>query len=316
MQLCTVNCNFIFHKDVYTILVSLVSSTRLLPRTFTNVHKSYFYMLLAQNIHKCSQILFLHVACPEHSQMFTNFISTCRLPRTFTNVHKSYFHMSLAQNIHKCSQIFISTCCLPRTFTNVHKSYFHMSLVQNIHKSSQILFSHVSCPEHSQMFTNLISTCLLPRTFTNVHKSYFHMLLAQNIHKCSQILFPHVSCPEHSQMFTNLIFTCLLPRTFTNVHKSYFHMSLAQNIHKCSQMFTNLIIMIYNINMQVESIMRNRNSIKCGNEAVNSSCSATFSTAGPAFLSGPRNGNGTTAHTMCIAPTVFQDSLFCIYKCL
>ena len=121
----------------------------------------------------------------------------------------------------------ISTCLLPRTLTNVHKC-------------SQILFPHVSWPERSQMFTNLIS---------------MHMSLAQNIHKCSQILFPHVSCPEHSQMFTNvhksyfhmslglnvhkcsqILFpcTCLLPRTFTNVHKSYFHMSLAQNIHKRS----------------------------------------------------------------------------------
>ena len=98
------------------LLVSLVSSTCLLPRTFTNVHKSYFYMSLAQNIHKCSQILFPRL-----------------LPRTFTNVHKVYFYMSLAQNIHKCLQILflhvacvehsqmftdlISTCLLPRTFT-------------------------------------------------------------------------------------------------------------------------------------------------------------------------------------------------------
>ena len=89
-----------------------------------------------------------------------------------------------------------------------------MSLAQNIHKCSQILFLHVSCPEHSQMFTNPISTSL-----------------AQNIHKCSQSLFLHVSCPEHSQMSTNLISTCRLCRTFTNVHRSYFHMSLAQNIH-------------------------------------------------------------------------------------
>ena len=124
-----------------------------------------------------------------------------------------------------------STCLLPRTFTNVHKSCFCMSLAQNIHKRSQTLFLHVSCPQHSQMFTNLISTC---RTFTNVHNSCFHMSLAQNIHKCSLILFPHVCCPEHSQMFTdpificllprhsqmftNLVSPCLLPRTFTNVH--------------------------------------------------------------------------------------------------
>ena len=229
-----------------------------------------------------------------------------------------------------------------------------MSLAQNIHKSSQILFPHVACPEHSQIFTNLISTRLLPRTFTNVHKSYFHMSLAQNIHKCSQ-------------MFTNLIFKCLLPRTFTNVHIVYFHalfppqhsqnsiiacQKLAQNaitidlqsinsrqylptifadVHEIEEFDKHLVhkfrtvrfqstlsSMIYNITMPVESIMRNRNSIKCGNDskAVNSSYSATFSTAGPAFLSGPCNGNGTTAHMMCIAPTVFQDSLFCIYKYL
>ena len=166
------NCNFIFHKDMYTILVSLVSSTCLLPTTFTNVHKSCFHMSLAQNVHKCSQILFPHVSCPEHSQMFTDPIFICLLPRTFTNVHK-------------CSQILFPHVSCPKhsqIFTNLHKSCFHMSLAQNIHKSSQI---HVSCPEHSQIFTNL-------------HKSCFHMSLAQNIHKCSQI-------------FTNLISTCLLP---------------------------------------------------------------------------------------------------------
>ena len=104
-------------------------STCLLSRTFTNVHK-------------CSQILFPHVSCPEHSQMFTNLIS-----------------MSLTQNIHKCSQIiFLHVSCL-EYLTNVHKFYFHMSHAQNIHKCSQSLFLHVSCPEHSQMFTNTISTC-------------------------------------------------------------------------------------------------------------------------------------------------------------
>ena len=83
--------------------ILMLISTCLLPRTFTNVHKSYFHMSLAQNIHKCSQILLPHVSCPEHSQIFINPISTCLLPRTFTNIHKSYFHMSLAQNIHKSS---------------------------------------------------------------------------------------------------------------------------------------------------------------------------------------------------------------------
>ena len=109
-----------------------------------------------------------------------------------------------------------------------------------------------------------------------------------------------------------------LPTIFADVHKiEEFNKHLVHKFRTVRFQST-LSSMIYNINMQVESIMRNRNSIKCGNDskAVNSSYSATFSTAGPAFLSGPRNGNGTTAHTMCIAPTVFQDSLFCIYKCL
>ena len=243
------------HSQIFTNLIS----TCFLPRTFTNVHKSYFHVYCAersqsvflhvscQNIHKCSQILFLHVSFPEHSQISTNLISTCLLPRTFTNLHKSYFYMFLAQNIHKSSQILFPRL-LPRTFTNVHnlistsiaqnvhKVYFYMFLAQNIHKCSQIIFPR-----------------LLPKTFTNVHKS-------------SRVLFPLVSCPEHSQMFTILfprllrrtftkfISTCFLPRTFTNVHKSYFHvscpkhsqmftnlhesyfhLSLSQNIHKCSQ---------------------------------------------------------------------------------
>ena len=142
----------------------LLCSLRLLPRTFSQMFTAYFHV----SSHKCS---FPHVSCPEHSQMFTKFISTCVLPRTFTNVHKVYFHMSLAQNIHKCSQSLFSRV-LPRTFAHVHKVYFHMCM---------------SCPEHSQMFTKSISMCL-----------------AQNIHKCSQSLYFHVSCPEHSQMFTNL----------------------------------------------------------------------------------------------------------------
>ena len=125
------NCNF-FAK-IYTLLVSLVM--------FTIIY-------LAQNIHKFSQSLFPHVSCPEHSQMFTKFISTCLLE-------------------------------LPRTFTNIHKVYFNMSLAQNIHKCSQSVFPHVSCPEHSQMFTKCISTRLLPRTFTNVHQVYFHTSLAR-----------------------------------------------------------------------------------------------------------------------------------------
>ena len=79
----------LFFTKMCTLLVSLVSSTCLLPTTFTNVHKSCFYMSLAHNIHKSSQILFPHVSCPEHSQIFTNLISTCLLPRTFTNLHKS-----------------------------------------------------------------------------------------------------------------------------------------------------------------------------------------------------------------------------------
>ena len=111
---------------------------------------------------------------------------------------------------------------------------------------------------------------------------------------------------------------CYLPTIFADVHEiEEFNKHLVHKFRTVRfQSTLSSYSMIYNINMQVEGIMRNRNSIKCGNEAVNSSYSATFSTAGPAFLSGPRNGNGTTAHTMCIAPTVFQDSLFCIYKCL
>ena len=161
--------------------------------------------------------------CPKHSQMFTKFNSMHCWPTTFTMVNSCIVVQEHSQTFTNL----ISTYFLPRTFTNVHKVYFHTSLAQNIHKCSQSLFPHVSCPEHSQMFTKFISTRLLPRTFTNVHKVYFHTSLAQNIHKCSQSLFPHVSCPEHSQMFTKFISTRLLPRTFTNVHKVYFHTSLA-----------------------------------------------------------------------------------------
>ena len=107
-----------------------------------------------------------------------------------------------------------------------------------------------------------------------------------------------------------------MPTIFAGVHEiEEFDKHLVHKLRTVRFQST-LSSMIYNINMQVESVMRNRNSIRCGNEAVNSSYSATFSTARPAFLSGPRNGNGTTADTMCIAPTVFQDSLFYIYKCL
>ena len=102
------------------------------PRIFANVHKVYFRISLAQNIHKCSQILFPHPSCQEHSQMFT-----------------SYFHISLAKNIHRCSQILFP----------------HLSC-QEHSQCSQILFLHLSCQEHSQMFTKFNSMHCWPTTLT------------------------------------------------------------------------------------------------------------------------------------------------------
>ena len=67
MLLCSLRQSYFLPRTFSKMFTKFIS-TCLLPRTFTNVHKVYFHMSLAQNIHKCSQSLFPHVCCPEHSE--------------------------------------------------------------------------------------------------------------------------------------------------------------------------------------------------------------------------------------------------------
>ena len=122
------NCNFFFFLKMCTLLVSLVSSTCLVPRTFTNpistcllsiifinftnlisiymalaqnIHKSSQIMSLAQNIHKFSHSLFPCTVAPHATfAKFNHYLpETCYLYTS--TVYK--FQALLAHNICRCS---------------------------------------------------------------------------------------------------------------------------------------------------------------------------------------------------------------------
>ena len=126
---------------------------------------------------------------------------------------------------------------------------------------------HVSCLEHSQMFTKLNCTYCncLPSTLTNVNSTYLKTFT--NVHKvCLYAKFAHnslqmanpCSClrniQECSQSWIALAqyvnSTYFLPRTFTNVHRVCLYAKFAHNsfkmanlcpvIYEHSQMFTKL----------------------------------------------------------------------------